>query len=190
MVATFINPSLGNASSLGLAAFEDSSPVRRTLDNETGGDFDVLVRGVYRQVFGNAHIMDSERLTDIESGFRDGRLDVREFVRSLAKSELYRSRFFHGRPSYQAVELNFKHLLGRAPESSDEVRAHLTILNEFGHGAEIDSYVDSDEYEAVFGANGVPYYRGYKTQVGQGINGFTKFLHLLRGAPSSDRGNV
>ncbi|MEM9770493.1 MAG: phycobilisome rod-core linker polypeptide [Cyanobacteria bacterium P01_D01_bin.73] len=190
MTATFTNPSLGNASSLGLAAFEDRSPARRVLDSETSGDFDVLVRSVYRQVLGNAYVMESERLTDIESGFRDGRLDVREFVRSLAKSELYRSRFLNGRPSYQAVELNFKHLLGRAPNSSDEVRSHLAILNEFGHGAEVDSYLDSDEYAAVFGANIVPYYRGYKTQVGQGVNGFTQFLHLLRGAPSSDKGNV
>jgi phycoerythrin-associated linker protein len=112
---------------------------------------------------------------------------VREFVRRVAKSELYRSRFFDSCYRYRAIELNFKHLLGRAPNDFDEMRHHSTILDADGFEAEIDSYIDSDEYCHHFGDDIVPYYRGYKTQTGQSMLEFTNMLQLMRSASSSDK---
>ncbi|MEH2356429.1 phycobilisome rod-core linker polypeptide [Nostoc sp.] len=150
-------------------------------------DIEIVIRAVYRQVLGNAYIMESERLIVPESQLKQGIIDVREFVRQVAKSELYRSRFFDNVYRYRAIELNFKHLLGRAPDDYSETKHHSNILDEEGFEADIDSYLDSDEYLDAFGENIVPYYRGYKTQTGKKILEFTNMLQLLRSNSSSDK---
>jgi Phycobilisome Linker polypeptide len=153
----------------------------------TDAEAEVVIRAVYRQVLGNAHVMESERLVVAESQLKRGELSVRELVRSLAKSELYRSRFFDNCYRYRSIELNYKHLLGRAPDSFEETRAHSTILDRDGFEADIDNYLDSDEYQTAFGENIVPYYRGYQTQPGQSMLEFTNMLQILGSASSSDR---
>ncbi|NEQ48768.1 MAG: phycobilisome Linker polypeptide [Leptolyngbya sp. SIO3F4] len=150
-------------------------------------EIEVVIRAVYRQVMGNAHIMESERLTVPESQLRNGELSVREFVRQVAKSELYRSRFTDNCYRYRAMELNFKHLLGRAPQNFAEMKDHSAILDVEGYEADIDSYIDSDEYQNAFGENIVPYYRGYQTVPGQTMVEFTNMLQLLKSASSSDK---
>ena len=45
------------------------------------------------KVLGNAYVMESERLEIPESQFRLGEFSVREFVRAVAKSDLYRHSF-------------------------------------------------------------------------------------------------
>ena len=47
-----------------------------------------------RQVLGNAHLMESQRLTSAESLLRNGDITVRGFVRQVAKSDLYRCSYF------------------------------------------------------------------------------------------------
>ena len=189
MVNSFINPAIGRASKLGISVFEDSEPLEyRTGDSET--DFETLIRAVYKQVLGNAHIMESERLKIPESQLKNREITVREFVRQVAKSELYRSRFFDHYPRYRFIELSFKHLLGRAPNDHAEMQDRIKLLDEFGIEAGIDSYLDSEEYNNAFGENTVPYYRGYKTQTGKNMLGFTHFFQLLRGNSSSDKSSV
>lgn len=166
--------------------FKETDPVE-LYPNFSTGDVDMVIRAVYRQVMGNAHIMDSERLTLAESKLKQGDLNVREFVRRLAKSDLYRSRFFDNCYRYRSIELNYKHLLGRAPDSFEEMRYHSTILDQSGFESDIDTYLDSDEYQTAFGESIVPYYRGYRTQSGQSMLEFTNMLQLLRSASSSDQ---
>ncbi|MDZ8080619.1 MAG: phycobilisome rod-core linker polypeptide [Nostoc sp. DcaGUA01] len=150
-------------------------------------DTEILIRAVYRQVLGNAYVMESERLIAPESQLKQGIINVREFVRQVAKSELYRSRFFDNVYRYRTIELNFKHLLGRAPDDYSEMIYHSNILDEQGFEGDIDSYLDSEEYLNAFGDNIVPYYRGYKTQTGKKILEFTNMLQLVRGNSSSDK---
>lgn len=175
----------GPASQLGVALFEETEPLELTAGS-TEEDRDVIIRAVYRQILGNAYVMESERALVPESQFKRGELSVREFVRAVAKSAVYSSRFFETCPRYRFIELNFKHLLGRAPDGLEEMRAHSTILDTQGFEAEIDSYLDSDEYQNAYGENFVPYYRGYKTQPGKNMVGFTHMFALARGASSSD----
>jgi phycoerythrin-associated linker protein len=175
----------GPAAQLGVGLFEDSSRLE-LIPGRSEEEVETIIRTIYRQVLGNAYVMESERATIPESQFKRGELSVREFVRALAKSALYRSRFFETTPRYRFIELNFKHFLGRTPDGLEEMRAHSTILDEKGFEAEIDSYLDSDEYQNTYGENIVPYYRGYKTQPGQNMVGFTHMFALLRGASSSD----
>jgi phycoerythrin-associated linker protein len=192
MVATFINnqfktnPDRQNQFYQAYQPFKETAPVE-LCPGFSAEDAEVVIRAVYRQVLGNAHVMESERLTVAESQLKHGDLSVREFVRRLAKSELYRSRFFDNCARYRSIELNFKHLLGRAPDNFDEMRARSTILDLDGFDADIDAYIDSDEYQTAFGEAIVPYYRGYRTQTGQSMLEFTNMLQLLRSASSSDK---
>ncbi|MEL6353454.1 MAG: phycobilisome rod-core linker polypeptide [Cyanobacteria bacterium J06627_28] len=122
-------------------------------------DLQAIIRAVYKQVLGNPHVMESERLVTAESQLCDGSISVREFVRAVAKSDFYKSRYFESCAPYRFVELNFQHILGRAPQSQAEVSEHIRCCNEAGYDAEIDSYVDSDEYQESFGENIVPFTR-------------------------------
>ena len=189
MTSNFLTPVLGRASDLGVSLFEDTDPVELQL-NSSPQETEIVIRAVYRQVLGNAYVMESERLTVEESKLKGGEISVRDFVRKVALSDLYRSRFFDNCPRYRAIELNFKHLLGRAPEGYQEMVSHSQILDQGGFEAEIDSYLDSDEYQENFGDFLVPYYRGYKTMTGKSMVGFTHLFKLLRGASSSDKNLV
>lgn len=175
----------GPASRLGVSLFEET-PCLELIPGRSQEEVETIIRAVYRHVLGNAYVMESERATIPESQFKRGELSVRGFVRALAKSDAYRSRFFDTCPRYRFIELNFKHLLGRAPDGLEEMRAHSTILDTEGFEAEIDSYLDSDEYQNAYGENIVPFYRGYKTQPGKNMVGFTHMFALLRGPSSSD----
>jgi hypothetical protein len=186
MTTTFISPVIGKASELGVDLYEDIQQIELRRGASVA-EVNTIIRAVYRQVLGNAYVMESERLAIPESKLKEGTISLREFVRQVAKSELYQSRFFDNCPRYRSIELNFKHLLGRAPESYEEINAHSKILDEGGYEAEIDSYLDSEEYQNKFGENIVPYYCGYKTQTGKNIVGFTHLFKLLRGASSSDK---
>ena len=145
-----------------------------------------VIRAVYRQVLGNPHVMESERLTIAESQLCDRSLTVREFVRAVAKSDFYRARYFESCAPYRFVELNFLHLLGRAPADQAELSEHIQICIQSGYDAEIDSYIDSKEYQTNFGENIVPYYYGATTQVGQKQIGYNRTLSLFRGWAAID----
>lgn len=174
----------GPASRLGVSLFDETPPIE-WVPGHSQEEAETIIRSVYRQVLGNAYVMESERLTVPESQFKRGELSVREFVRAVAKSELYRSRFFTSCARYRAIELNFRHLLGRPPLDLEEMRQHSTILDTQGFEAEIDSYLDSDEYQSTFGENIVPYIRGYKTEACTSMVQFTHTFELVRGAASS-----
>lgn len=154
--------------------------------NSTADDKEIAIRAVYKQVLGNPHVMESERLVTAESQFCDGSLSLREFVRAVAKSDFYRTRYFETCAPYRFVELNFKHLLGRAPTSQAELSEHIRRCIEEGYEAEIDSYIDSQEYTEKFGENIVPFYTGATSQVGQKQVNYNRTLTLLQGIAGVD----
>ncbi|MGF1589984.1 MAG: phycobilisome rod-core linker polypeptide [Pleurocapsa sp.] len=157
--------------------------------NGTADDKAIAIRAVYKQVLGNPHVMESERLVNAESQFCNGSLSLREFVRAVAKSNFYRDRYFESCAPYRFVELNFKHLLGRAPADQAELSEHIRRCIEEGYDAEIDSYVDSVEYSEKFGENIVPFYTGATSQVGQKQVNYNRTLTLLQGVAGVDSAN-
>ncbi|MCU0536262.1 MAG: phycobilisome rod-core linker polypeptide [Hydrococcus sp. Prado102] len=154
--------------------------------NSSLDDINIAIRAVYKQVLGNPHIMESERLVTAESQLCNGTITIREFVRTVAKSEFYRDRYFESCSPYRFIELNFKHLLGRAPLDQSEISEHIRLCIEGGYDAEIDSYIDSQEYLEKFGDNIVPYYRGAKSQVGQKQIGYNRTLSIYQGYAGVD----
>lgn len=180
---------LAAAGSLGLSAFDASSTFELRPD-WTENELQTVFRAVYRQVLGNDYIMKAERLNSAESLLRQGSMTVREFVRAVAKSELYKNKFFYPNSNQRFVELNFKHLLGRPPYDEAELAYHTELCEDKGYDAEIDSHMDSIEYEQKFGNNVVPYYTGFMVGTGARTVGFNRMFRLYRGYASSDRGSV
>jgi len=175
----------GVKSQIAVDLLEETSPLE-IWPGQSDNEKEKIIRAVYRQVLGNTYVMENQRLTVAESLFKRGDITVRELVRRVAKSELYRDLFFHSSTTFRLVELNFKHLLGRAPNSYEELKYHSNLINTEGFEAEIDSYIDSDEYDQAYGDNVVPFYRGYKTQTGQNTLGFTYMFALRQDVSSSD----
>ena len=145
-----------------------------------------VIAAAYRQVFGNAHVMDFERSVELEAQLRDGRLTVREFIKGLAKSSFYKSRFFSSVAPQRGIELNYKHLLGRAPESQAEISAKIALMSEHGHDAVIDSIVDSAEYLEVFGSDIVPYARSWSSPADLSTAAFPMLAALQKSFAGSD----
>jgi phycocyanin-associated rod linker protein len=178
--------SLMAAERLGITAFETINRVELR-PNWTDEDVQAVIYPAYRQVLGNDYVMASERLTSAESLLRQGKISVRNFIRAIALSDLYREKFFQANPQVRFVELNYKHLLGRAPYDEAEISYHVDLYNAEGYEAEINSYIDSVEYQESFGDSVVPYYRGFETQRGQKTVGFNRMFRLYRGYANSDR---
>jgi phycoerythrin-associated linker protein len=145
------------------------------------GDVANVIRAAYKQVLGNPHVMESERLVAAESQLANGDISVREFVRAIGQSEFYRSRYFEKCSPYRFVELNFMHFLGRAPQSQAEISEHIVRCVAEGYEAEIDSYINSDEYQTLFGENSVPVNRGATTEVGQRQVTYNRMFAVDRG---------
>jgi hypothetical protein len=179
---------LVNAPYLGIERFSGNRN-KENWSNASDQDKTTIIRAVYQQVLGGQYVMENERLSGAESLFRNGYLSVRELVRTVARSGLYRERFFENCNPYHFIELNHKHLLGRAPQNREEMLAHFTILQEQGYEAEIDSYIDSNEYQERFGEEVVPYLNGWDYSAGQQGRQFSWLMQLARGAAASVKGD-
>ena len=176
----------GPASLLGVERFsEESEAPLELLPGDEDAKKEQIIRAVYKQVLGNAYVMESERQLVPESQFKLGEISVREFVRRIAKSDLYRSRFFETCARYRYIELAFRHLMGRAPIDFQEMRDHSERLDAKGYDADIDSFLDCDDYQNAFGEWIVPYQRGWKTESCTTLQEFTWSFQLLRGNSSS-----
>ncbi len=154
--------------------------------NSTTEEMQTIIRGVYKQVLGNPHVMESERLVTAESKLCNREISVKEFVRLVAKSDFYKARYFESCAPYRFVELNFRHLLGRAPQDQREVSEHIVRCVREGYDAEIDSYIDSEEYQQAFGDNIVPYDRGTSTSSNYKQVGYNFMFALDRGPAQVD----
>ncbi|MEL7036039.1 MAG: phycobilisome linker polypeptide [Cyanobacteria bacterium J06592_8] len=188
MTTLLVPASLQAAGRLGLDAFDGTKAELRP--DWTESDLQTIFRATYKQVLGNEYIMKAERLTSAESLLRQGNLTVRDFVRAIALSELYKKKFFYLNNNQRFVELNFKHLLGRPPYDEQELAFHTRLVEDQGYDAEINSYFESEEYENKFGDNIVPYYIGFQVFAGSRTVGFSRMFQLYRGYANNDRGQV
>jgi phycobilisome core-membrane linker protein len=121
-----------------------------------------VVKAAYRQIFERDITRAySQSISDLESKVKNGEISTKEFVRRLGKSPLYRDQFFLPFINSRALELAFKHFLGRGPESREEVQKYFAVVSKGGLNALIDALVNSTEYSDYFGEETVPYQRGF-----------------------------
>ncbi|WP_115019943.1 phycobilisome rod-core linker polypeptide [Synechococcus sp. UW140] len=145
------------------------------------------INAAYKQVFGNAHVMDYERESSLEAQLLDGRISIQDFVRGLAKSEFYTKNFYEGRDPMRTIELDFKHLLGRTPRNQAEIAHYISLQAESGHGAVIDAMVDSAEYLETFGKHTVPYMHSWRSYAGSYQSSFNRTAAMVLGFAYSDK---
>ena len=120
-----------------------------------------VINAAYRQVFErDIKRAYSLEISDLESKVRNNEISMKEFVRRLAKSPLYRKQFYEPFINSRALELAFRHILGRGPSSREETAKYFDIVSQGGLPALIDALVDSKEYADYFGEETVPYIRG------------------------------
>lgn len=120
-----------------------------------------IVKAAYRQIFERDITRAySQSISDLESKVKNGDISMKEFVRRSCKSPLYRKQFFEPFINSRALELAFRHILGRGPSSREEVQNYFSIVSNGGLSALVDALVDSQEYSDYFGEETVPYIRG------------------------------
>ncbi|MFP4254485.1 MAG: phycobilisome rod-core linker polypeptide [Halothece sp.] len=117
-----------------------------------------VIKAIYAQllVVPQDNVPEEFRLQDYEAQLLAGNCTVREFVKALAKSEVYQQRFVIPYPNTKVVECLYRHLLGRAA-SGIEVHQMMQLLSEKGLAAVVDVIVDGSEYNRFFGDMVVPY---------------------------------
>ncbi|MCX7592806.1 MAG: phycobilisome linker polypeptide [Fischerella sp.] len=149
-------------------------------------ELQVVFRTAYEQIFGRQGIYASQKFTSAEAMLRNGKITVKQFIEILAKSEFYRECFFYNNSQVRFIELNYKHLLGRAPYDQSEIAYHTDLYASSGYDAEIESYIYSSEYDNAFGNYIVPYYRGFQSIPGMKTVGYNRIFELYRGRANSD----
>lgn len=150
-------------------------PYAVTFDEYHPSSSDALERTInaaYRQVFGNLPPTEAERCTSLEARLMNGEITVRDFVNGLAKSPFYKDNYFHSVAPQRGIELNFKHIMGRAPLNQAEVQNSIKLQAEEGFDALIDSMTDCAEYAEVFGSDIVPYTRTADSYAGMYTSSF------------------
>ena len=120
-----------------------------------------VIKAAYRQIFERDITRAyGQSISYLESQVKNGDISMKEFVRCLCKSELYRKQFFEPFINSRALELAFRHILGRGPSSREEVQDYFSIVSDQGLAGLVDALIDSQEYADYFGEETVPYLRG------------------------------
>lgn len=119
-----------------------------------------VIKACYRQIFerdiAKAY---SLSLSDLESQVKNGQISIKEFIRALGKSYLYKKNFYEPFVNSRVLELAFRHFLGRGLSSLEEFQQYFSVLSIRGCDGLIDSLVNSLEYADYFGEETVPYLR-------------------------------
>lgn len=170
---------------LGISAVTDTDRIELR-QSWTEDELQRVFRAVYEHIFGRERVYVNGIFSSAEALLRNGRITVRQFVRTLAQSEFYKEKFFYNKSQVRFIELNYKHLLGRAPYDQSEIAFHVDLYASEGYEAEIDSYIYSQEYDSAFGDSTVPYYRGFRSLPGMKQVGFNRLFALYRGNGNSD----
>jgi phycobilisome core-membrane linker protein len=117
-----------------------------------------VIQAAYRQVFGR-EVFEGQRLTTAEVKLKSGEITMREFVRQLAKSRLFRQLYWDSLYITKAIEYIHRRLLGRPTYGRQEMSHYYDLCARQGFHAFVDDLIDSDEYLEVFGEDTVPYER-------------------------------
>ncbi len=127
----------------------------------TSENFEVndLIWAGYRQIFSEHLILEKYRQPYLESQLKNRAISVRDFIRGLGKTDVYRTLVADTNSNYRLVDITFKRFLGRATYNKDEQIAWSIVIATKGLSGFIDAVVDSEEYRQNFGDTIVPYQR-------------------------------
>lgn len=138
---------------------EDTPRMYQLVDSTSESDFNALIWAAYRQIFSEHETLRVHRQVTLETQLKNRSITVRDFVRGLAKSDVYKRLVVETNSNYRVVEVTLKRLLGRASYNKNEEIAWSIKIATEGFNGFIDALIDSEEYQSNFGENIVPYQR-------------------------------
>ena len=149
-----------------------------------------VVRAAYRQVFERdiAKAYSQVPCPVEATQVRQGDISMREFIRALGHSKEYQQQFYGRFSNSRAVELAFRHFLGRGISSREEFTRYFDIVSAQGLKGLVDALINTMEYAQVFGEETVPYLRdiGEEAQESAGWGSNRKLFRFsapFEGAP-------
>ena len=117
-----------------------------------------VINAVYVQVLGNAGYA-GERLSSEEARLENGDICLKDFVRSVARSDAFRRRYWSGLYIVKAIEVMHRRLLGRPTFGRWEIDALFDTAARRGFYGVVDALIDSKDYQDCFGEDTVPFER-------------------------------
>ncbi len=136
----------------------DSPPHARLSLNLLQHSPDAVIQAAYRRVFGR-EVFATQRQTVAESQLKAGEITVREFIRQLAKTSVFRQIYWEPLLVTKAIEYIHRRLLGRPTWGRREIEPYYDCCSHQGFYGLIDAIVNSAEYSKTFGEDMVPYER-------------------------------
>jgi len=138
---------------------EDDQMIYRFNNVISDNEISDVIWAAYRQIFSEHLILESYRQTFLESQLRNRAISLRDFIRGLGKSEVYRQLVADTNSNYRLVDISFKRFLGRASYGQEEQIAWSIVIATKGLHGFIDAVIDGEEYNQNFGEYTVPYQR-------------------------------
>lgn len=138
---------------------EDTPYIYRLSAAISDEDIDEIIWAGYRQIFSEHLILESYRQKFLESQLRNRTISVRDFIRGLGKSDVFRTQVADLNSNYRLVDIILKRFLGRAAYNKEEEIAWSIVIGQKGLHGFIDALLDSNEYLENFGDDIVPYQR-------------------------------
>lgn len=172
-------PSSRNHRVEGFEVAGDEQPRIYTTENlPSASDMDSLIMAAYRQIFNEQQMTTSSRQIALESQLRAGQITVKDFIRGLAISDVFRSRNYDVNNNYRFVQMGVQRILGRDVYSDREKYSWSILLATKGLQGFINALLDSEEYSSNFGDHTVPYQR--RRILPQRIKGELPFARMAR----------
>nr|ARW68310.1 phycobilisome linker polypeptide [Chondria sp. (in: red algae)] len=134
-----------------------------------------VISAIYLRVFGR--FVYNEELSSIikyEKQFKNKLISVKDFIRFLVKSVLFRSIYWNSLYVCKAIEYIHLKLIGRPTYGRQEIDQYFNTFYKQGYYIMIDRILDSSEYNESFGDFIVPYER-YCTSGSASSRGLVKF---------------
>ncbi|MGF1497730.1 MAG: phycobilisome rod-core linker polypeptide [Elainellaceae cyanobacterium] len=125
----------------------------------SAAEMDAVISAAYRQLFNEQQLLNSNRLPLLESQLRSGQITVKDFIRGLATSEVFRARIYDVNNNYRFVQMCVRRILGREVYNDREKLSWSIVLATKGLNGFIDELLNTEEYQNNFGDNIVPYQR-------------------------------
>ncbi|WP_088241679.1 phycobilisome rod-core linker polypeptide [Calothrix rhizosoleniae] len=136
----------------------DEQPMIYSCENLLSpSEMDNLIMAAYRQIFNEQQMTLSSRQVYLESQLRSGQITVRDFIRGLATSDVFRTRNYDSNNNYRFVQMCVQRILGREVYNEREKFSWSIVLATKGLKGFIDDLLNSEEYINNFGYDTVPF---------------------------------
>ena len=122
-------------------------------------EMDQIIWAAYRQIFSEHQLLSSTRQPFLESQLRFNQIKVKDFIKGLVLSNVFRYLNYDVNNNYRFVEICIQRILGRDIYNQREKLAFAVIIGSKGLEAFIDILFNSQEYIDNFSDDVVPYQR-------------------------------